>query len=198
MSGRMRGYVYSWHHGRLHWHRYVVPKDPRTPGQRRSRAAFGKAAKAWSEIQPLTEEHRDAWHAEAAKIKTRAHLAQSGPRTAQQHFVGRNSIKERWGLPLLLEPPTGERKKAESGMQNTRPAPQAPQSQRLKPTSWEPRRACTGPPPDLHREPKGRAGMRNALRVPIQMQHCQALTRASSDRPQTSSRPLPQRFLGGR
>jgi len=29
MSGRIGGYVYSWFNGRLHWHRHVVPKDPR-------------------------------------------------------------------------------------------------------------------------------------------------------------------------
>ena len=120
-----------------------------------------------------------------------------GFRTAQQHFVGSNSLKQRWGLPLLLEPPAEGRKKAEGSplrrtrMQNTGPAPQTPQSPRLKPTSWDPHRANTGPPPDLHREPKGRTGRRNALRVPIQVMHYQALARPASERPHTPSRPLP-------
>jgi hypothetical protein len=51
------------------------------------------------------------------KIETHPRLAQSGPLTAQQHFVGRNSLKERWGLALLLEPPRGERKKEAGRMQ---------------------------------------------------------------------------------
>jgi len=88
MSGRMRGFVYSFHHGRLHSHRYVVPRDPRTPAQRRSCAVFRKASKTWSENQPLTEAQRDAWYAAAAKVKCRPRLTPSGFRTAQQHFVG--------------------------------------------------------------------------------------------------------------
>ena len=88
MSGRMGAFVYSYYNGRLHWHRYVVPKDPRTPAQRRSRAAFGKASKAWSENQPLTQEQRDDWYAAAATVKCRPRLTLSGFRTAQQHFVG--------------------------------------------------------------------------------------------------------------
>jgi hypothetical protein len=147
MSGRCRGYVYWWRKGKLHWRRHVVPRDPRTPTQLLSRAAFGAASKAWSENQPLTQDQRDAWRAEAAKIKTRPRLAQSGLRNAQQHFVGRNSVKERWGLPLLLEPRTEGRQNAECRSQ--------------------------------------------ATRVPIQVKHCQTLTRASSERPHTSSRPLP-------
>jgi hypothetical protein len=78
MSGRAGGYVYYWAYGRLCWRRYVVPKDPRTEAQQSSRAAFGAASKAWSQNQALTEEQRDVWHAEAAKLKTRPRLAQSG------------------------------------------------------------------------------------------------------------------------
>ena len=113
MSGRMGAFVYSYYNGRLHWHRYVVPKDPRTPAQRRSRAAFGKASKAWSENQRLTQEQRDDWYAAAAKIKSKPRLGLSGSLTAQQHFVRSNALKQRWGLSLLLEPPAGERKNAE-------------------------------------------------------------------------------------
>ena len=95
VSGRCGAYVYSWRHGRLHWHSYVVPKDPHTLGQHHSRAAFGTASKAWIDNNTLTQEQRDAWYAEAAKIKSRPRLGQSGPLTAQQHIVGRNSLKER-------------------------------------------------------------------------------------------------------
>src|ERR1039458_6625920 len=112
MSGRCRGYVYWWWKGRLHSRRYVIPRDPRTPAQRRSRASFRKASKAWSQNQPLTQEQRSAWQAEAAKIKSRPRLSQWGFLTAQQHYVGTNSLKQRWALPLLLEPPSEERKKA--------------------------------------------------------------------------------------
>jgi hypothetical protein len=195
MSGRCRGYVYWWHNGKLHWRRYVVPRDPRTPAQRRSRAAFGEASTAWSENQPLTEAQRDAWYAAAEMVKSRPRLGLSGFRTAQQHFVGSNSLKERWGLPLLLELPERERKHAKGGRQSQKAAPQAPELQRLKATSRDPRRAFTGPPPDLHREPNGRVPRPSALRVPIQVTHCQALARPSSERPQPPSRPFPVRCL---
>jgi hypothetical protein len=58
--------------------------------------------------RPLTEEQRDDWSAAAAEVKCRHRLVAPGFRTAQQHFVGTNSLKARWGLPLLLEPPKGE------------------------------------------------------------------------------------------
>jgi hypothetical protein len=70
-----------------------------TPKQRRSQAAFGAASKAWSENHPLSQEQRAAWYASAAKIESKPRLWQSGFLTAQLHFVGINSRKERWGLP---------------------------------------------------------------------------------------------------
>jgi hypothetical protein len=60
MSGRCRGYVYWWRKGKLHQRRYVIPRDPHTPTQQRSRAAFRNASKAWSENQPLTQAQREA------------------------------------------------------------------------------------------------------------------------------------------
>jgi hypothetical protein len=136
MSGRCGSYVYSWWKGKLHRRRYVVPRDPRTPAQRRSRGAFGKAAKAWSENVPLTEAQRHAWYATAAKIKSSFRLGLSGFRTAQQHFVGSNALKQRWGLPLLLEPPTGRRQKAQARRQNTEFSAQVQQPQRLVRPTW--------------------------------------------------------------
>jgi hypothetical protein len=194
MSGRCGGYVYSWHHGRLHWHRYVVPKDPCTLAQRRSRAAFGTASKAWSENNTLTPEQRDAWHAEAAKIKSRPRLGQSGRLTAQQHIVGRNSLKERWGLQLLLEPPKGGRMNAECRMKNTEAAPEVSQPQRLNSTSSD--RPHTAPrlPPDRHRAGKGHTGRPSALRVPTQVAHYKSLTRPSSDRFRATSVSLPVHY----
>ena len=87
-------------------------KDPRMAAQQRSWGAFRAASKARSENQPLTEQQRDAWYAEAAKTRCTPRLDLSGVLTGQQHFVGRDSVKERWSLPLLSEPPVRERKKA--------------------------------------------------------------------------------------
>ena len=191
MSGRIGDYVYSWHHRRLHWHRYVVPKDPRTLAQRRSRAAFGTASKAWSENNTLTQKQRDACHAAAAKIKSRPRLGQSGPLTGQQLIVGSNSLKERWGLQLLLEPPTGGRKKAECRLQNTTFSAQVRQPQSLVRPTWEPRRACTRPVPDLPEAATRDAQEPIGSNVTPQMPCPQHLTRPSSARPHTASRALP-------
>ena len=147
MSGRCGGYVYYWAYGRLCWRVYVIPKDPRTTAQQRSRAAFGAASRAWSASQPLTHEQRDAWHAEAAKIKTRPRLAQSGLRTVQQYFVGRNSLKERWGLPLLLEPP-GEKRSRNKGERRIQDSLHKCSNHRAL---YDPHGSLTGPAPDLHR-----------------------------------------------
>ena len=202
MSGRSRGHVYWWHNGRLHWRRYVIPRDPRTVTQRRSRAAFGKASRAWSENQPLTQAQRDAWYAEAAKIKSRPRLWLSGFLTAQQYFVGSNSFKDRWGLPLLLEPPMGGRKNAEGSppsavllgrtrRQNRSFSAQVEQPKKLARPSWEPDRACAVPAPSQAGAAKGGTGRPTALRVPIQVRHYQPLTRPSSDCPRPSPVPLP-------
>ena len=82
------------------------------------------------------------------RSRARDRLVASGFRIAQQHFVGTNSLKESWGLPLLLEPPKGGRMKAECRMQNTEPAPQVPQTLRLKPTSWDRLQTAPRPTPD--------------------------------------------------
>jgi hypothetical protein len=193
MSGRCGGYVYYWAYGRLCWRVYVVPKDSRTSAQRRSRTAFGAASKAWSENHPLTDEQRDAWYAEAAKTKCTPRLDQSGVLTGQQHFVGRNSVKERWGLGLLLEPRKRESKEPEGSTQNTRFFAQVQQPQRLVRPTWEPRWACTGPAPDLPAAAEGCAQERVGRYVPSQLLFPQRFTRPSSDRPRTASSPLPVR-----
>ena len=118
MSGRAGRYVYYWAYGRLCWRVYVVPKDPRTAVQRRSRAAFGAASKAWSQSSLLTPERREAWRAAAAKGKSARRLGQSGRLNSQQAFVKQNSLKRLWDQPLQLEPPDGERKKAECRNRN--------------------------------------------------------------------------------
>jgi hypothetical protein len=193
MSGRCGGYVYYWAYGRLCWRVYVIPKDPRTPEQRRSRAAFGAASKAWSQDQPLTEEQRNAWRAEAAKTKCTPRLGQSGVLTGQQHFVGRNSMKQQWGLGLLLKPRKRESKKTDGSTQNTRFFAQVQQPQSLVRPTWEPRRACTGTAPDPPAAAKACAQDPIGRYVPSQLPFPQRFTRPSSDRSQTASSPLPVR-----
>ncbi len=104
MSGRAGGYVYYWAYGRQCWRRLVTPRDPHTTAQQRSRAAFAAASKAWGRPHTLTEAQRQAWRADAAKTKSAPRLCQSGHLNGHQLFVGRNALKERWALPLLLDP----------------------------------------------------------------------------------------------
>jgi hypothetical protein len=169
VSGRAGRYVYYWAHGRLCWRVYVVPKDPRTAVQQRSRAAFGAASKAWSENRLLTQERRDAWRAAAAKTKSAPRLGQSGRLNAQQAFVKQNSLKERWDLPLLLEPPQEGTKKAECRKQKPESAAQAQQHQGVAPSRIT----------------------HHASRCPSQVQLPQFLTRPSSDRFHTATVSLP-------
>ena len=169
VSGRAGRYVYYWAYGRLCWRVYVVPNDPRTAVQRRSRAAFGAASKAWSESRLLTQERRRAWRTAAAKTRSAPRLAQSGRLTAQQNYVAQNSLKERWGLPLLLEPPSKGRKNAEGRRQKPESASQAQQHQVVAPS-------CIP---------------HHASRSPSQVQLPQPLTRPSSDRFPTASVSLP-------
>jgi hypothetical protein len=194
VSGRAGHYVYYWAYGRLCWRVYVVPKDPRTAAQRRSRAAFAAASKTWSANQPLTQAQREAWHAHAAQIKSTPRLGQSGPLTAQQDYVACNAQKNRWGLALLSEPPAGERPKAECRMQNERPATQLRRSRGLARSSSGTRRACVGPAPSL--PSAAGASPRNALGrfARSQMPFHQHITRPSSDCLHAASKPLPWQY----
>jgi hypothetical protein len=167
MSGRCGGYVYYWAYGRLCWRRHVVPKDPRTPAQERSRAAFRAASIAWSHDPRLSEAQRAAWRAAAAKTKCKPRLGASGFRTSQQHYVGRNSLKERWDLPMLLEPYHEVRKKDECGMQQPGVPTQAGSCQALARPSSERRRSASRPLPMQCRWPArspGRGGSSGWLR----------------------------------
>jgi hypothetical protein len=179
-SGRHGPFVYYWGYGRQCWRLHVIPKDPRTPAQQRCRAAFGAASRAWSENQPLTQDQRDAWYAAAARLKTHPRLTLSGPMTPQQYFVGRNSVKERWGLALLTEPP-----------RRNRALPRARQPRRLAKAPACARRERTTPPPSL----PPRAGMpaqktlSTLARTPVSCPR--RLLPASSDCPRTAPRLLP-------
>ncbi len=190
-SGRAGRYVYYWAYGHLCWRLAAVPKDPRTPAQRRCRAAFAAASRAWSASQTLTQEQRDAWRAEAAKIKSTPRLGQSGPLTAQQHYVGRNSLKEHWGSPLLLQPPKPRTKKAADRRQQPEPATQIQHRKNLAHPSTRTYRACAGPALTPHPQCAAAARKATAIFVRSQAQDHQHLTQPSSGRPQTSSGPCP-------
>jgi len=186
MSGRAGGFVYYWAYGRQCWRRLVTPRDPRTQAQQRARAAFGAASKAWSRDQALTEEQRDAWRADAAKIKSAPRLDQSGYLTAQQRFVGRNAHKDRWGLALLLEPREVGRKKSECRQKAELTVPQG-----VARAASGTRRKCTVSTPNLRQAADGCTGKPTACRVPAQVASYQALTRPSSERFPVTSVSLP-------
>ena len=83
-SGRIGPYVYYVREGHQHRRLYVVPRDPRTPAQQRSRSIFGAASVTWSANGPLTDQQRNAWRAEGAKTRSRPRLGTSGKLTGQQ------------------------------------------------------------------------------------------------------------------
>jgi hypothetical protein len=86
--------------GRLFRRRYVRPKDPRTPKQLRARAVLGAASKAWSSSECFTEAQRQGLRAAGAKAQSRPRLAQSGPLTGQQFFVGKSCARGRLGREI--------------------------------------------------------------------------------------------------
>ena len=104
-SGRFGGWIYYMRGNKQVRRPYVKPRDPRTAAQLRCRAAFAAATKAWSECRGMTQDDLRAWCVAAEKIRSRPRLAQSGPLTGQQHFVGVNCARVRQGLEMLLKPP---------------------------------------------------------------------------------------------
>ena len=105
---------------------YLHPHDPRTPAQMRARARLSAASKKYS--YSLTEKQRNACIAAGAKLRSRPRLGQSGPLTGQQY-----SIHRQYAL-----------QKAHGNAIRTVIAPQVPQPQKLKPTSWDPHRVPPG------------------------------------------------------
>ncbi len=87
LSGRFGDWVYFVRNGKQFRRRYVVPANRRTPGQLRTRATFGAAAKYWSHSDQLTDPAREAWETTANQVQSRPRLEQSGPLTGQQYFV---------------------------------------------------------------------------------------------------------------
>ena len=90
-SGKWGQWVYYVRNGKQCRRRYVKPRDPRTAGQLRSRAAFAAASKAYS--WGLTEEQRQECRAAGAKVQSRPRLGQSGPLTGQLYSIGRDTAK---------------------------------------------------------------------------------------------------------
>ena len=107
-SGRQGDWIYYVRGNRQLRRPYKKPRDPRTPAQLRCRAAFGKAVKAWSQSQGMTQDDQRAWIAVAGKVRSRPRLAQSGPLTGQQYFISVNCPRIREGLPMLLQPPAAK------------------------------------------------------------------------------------------
>jgi hypothetical protein len=156
-SGRAGAYVYYMRKGRQCWRRYVVPKDPHTNAQRRSRAIFGTASKTWSADESLTDEQRDAWYAQGAKTRSRPRLGSSGKLTGQQDFVGRNCAKGQRERGVRMKPRKPEQKKGERKAQQPVLIAEAPQSQIVTQSTWGTRRASAMAGRYRHRVSRGYA-----------------------------------------
>jgi hypothetical protein len=79
----------------------VIPKDPKTPAQLRSRSTLGHVAPRW---RGLTDEQRTAWTAGGQKIHSRPRLGQSGPLTGCQFFTMLNCNLASIGLEQVVLP----------------------------------------------------------------------------------------------
>ena len=104
-SGRFGAWIYYMRRNKQVRRPYVKPRDPRTPAQLRNRATFRAAVKAWSECRAMTQDDQLAWIAAAEKIRSRPRLAQSGPLTGQQYFIGVSCARAQQGQGMLLQPP---------------------------------------------------------------------------------------------
>ncbi len=104
-SGRFGAWIYYMRGNKQVRRPYVKPRDPRTPAQLRCRAAFAAAVRAWSECQGMTQDDQRAWIAAAENIRSRPRLAQSGPLTGQQYFIGVNCARAQEGAGMLFRPP---------------------------------------------------------------------------------------------
>lgn len=149
--------------------RYVVPNDPRTAGQLRARAAFGAASKTWSESPELTEEQREAWRKEAAKVQSRPRLSQSGPLTGQQHYVGRRCAKGQ----------IGREENAEGRGQMGEATLQVVQSQSVAQSTREAHRRCVVVAPCQGRKDRGWARKGEGKKAALQAQQYQRVAQSA-------------------
>jgi hypothetical protein len=164
-SGRCGDWIWFVRYGKQIRRRYLRPRDPRTPVQLRARTRLSAASRTYS--YSLTEKQQDASIAAGAKRQSRSRMGQSGPLTGQQY-----SIRRQYAL-----------QKAHGKGVKTAIAPQVLQPQKLKRTSWEPRRdiARTSPGPRRIRPRPARPLPRTAQKARrLQTQHRRRL----SNRPQ--------------
>jgi len=144
-SGRCGDFVFYMLGSKLCRRRYVVPKDPRTAGQLRVRAAFGAASKEWSHSRRLTEEQREAWRRKAKKVRSHPRLGQSGPLTGQQDYVGWKCAKKQ----------IGGAENAECRTQKAEATSQGVQARGIGQSTWETRRGCAEDAPCRGRRAEG-------------------------------------------
>ena len=141
-SGRCGDWIWFVRHGKQIRRRYLRPHDPCTPAQIRSRDRLRAASRKYS--YSLTEKQQDARIAAGARLRSRPRLGQSGPLTGQQY-----SIHRQYAL-----------QKVHGNGIKTAIAPQVLQPQKLKRTTWEPRRGASRVSPERRRR-----GTRRASRV---------------------------------
>ncbi len=193
-SGRGGGYDFYVVNGKQRWRRHAVPKDPRTPAQQRSRARFAAASKAWSEAGLLTEAQRNAWYADGAKRKSRPRLGQSGPLPGQQNYIGRNCTRKQRDSEMLLHPHPRQEKHTKNIGLRPEFTTQVLQYQPFTRSTLGTRRALTGHTPYIRCVARGYARKFKPRQLMLQVPRLQRLTRSTSDRPQGSTRPIPERY----
>jgi hypothetical protein len=132
-SGHCGDWIWWLRHGKQIRRPYIRPHDPRTAAQLRSRARLTAASRKYSDS--LTEKQRNACIKAGAKRRTRPRLSQSGALTGQQY-----SIRKEYAL-----------QEAHGNAMKTPLAPQVPQPQKLKVTSWDRPQGAPGVPPERHR-----------------------------------------------
>ena len=145
-SGRCGDWIWGVRDGKQMRRPYVTPHDPRTAAQLGSRVRLSAASKKYS--YSLTEKQRNACIKAGAKRTTRPRLYQSGPMTGQQYSISREYALQ----------------KAHGSAIKTALAPQVPQPQALKVTSWDRHRSAPRVPPERHRRIPRRARQRRVER----------------------------------
>jgi len=131
-SGHCGDWIWWMRNGKQIRRAYIRPHDPRTPAQRRSRTRLSAASRKYS--YSLTEKQRNTCIVAGAKRRSRPRLFQSGPLTGQQYSISREyALQNAHGNPV-----------------KTAIAPQVPQRQKLKVTSWDPRHSAPSVPPERH------------------------------------------------
>ena len=140
-SGRCGDWIWFVRYGKQIRRRYLRPHDPHSPAQLHSRARLCAASKKYS--YSLTEKQQDACIAAGAKRRSRPRSGQSGPLTGQQY-----SIRRHYAL-----------QKAHGDGVRKAIAPQVPQPQKLKRTTWEPRRGLARTSPGPRRPRPRRASL---------------------------------------